>query len=61
MKCLFEHQDLKMFGLKLNKYMKNFHPLEVVSRCSETQLQVVEHLNKIAWWEKCCGNATLHF
>ena len=36
-----------MFGLKLNKYMRNFHPLEVVGRGSETQLQVGENLNKI--------------
>ena len=36
---------LQMFGLKLNKYMSNFHPLEVVGRGSETQLQVGEKLN----------------
>ena len=35
-----------MFGLKLNKYnMGNFHPLEVVSRGSESQLQVGDNLN----------------
>ena len=34
-----------MFGLKLN--ISNFHQLEVVDRGSETQLQVVENLNKI--------------
>ena len=33
-----------MFGLKLNKY-DNFHPLEVVGRASETQLQVGENSN----------------
>ena len=27
-------------------YMSNFHPLEVVGRGSETQLQVSENLNK---------------
>ena len=27
--------------------MSNFQPLEVVDRCSETQPQVVENLNKI--------------
>ena len=36
-------QDLQMFGLKL-KNMSNFHALEVVSRGSETQLQVGENL-----------------
>ena len=33
-----------MFGLQLNKYMCNFHPLEAVGRRSETQLHVGEHL-----------------
>ena len=32
-----------MFGPKLNQYMSNFHPLEVVDRGSETQLQVGEN------------------
>ena len=32
---------LEMFGLKLNS---NFHPLEVVDRGSETQLQVGENV-----------------
>ena len=36
-----KHQDLQMFGLKLNK-LSNFHSLEVVDRDSETQLQVGE-------------------
>ena len=31
-----------MFSLKLNKYISNFQPLEVVGRGSETQLQVGE-------------------
>ena len=30
--------------------MSNFHSLEVVGRGSETQLQVCENLNAIAWW-----------
>ena len=34
-----------MFGLKLNKFMTNFHPLEVVGRGSDSQLQVGENLN----------------
>ena len=34
-----------MFGLKLTKC--HFHPLEVVGRGSETQLQVDEKLNYI--------------
>ena len=33
--------------LNLKKNMSNFHPLEVVGRGSETQLQVGENLNKI--------------
>ena len=39
MKCVPKHQDLQMFGPKLNNYntgMSNFHPLEVVGRGSET-------------------------
>ena len=28
---------------------KKFHPLEVVSRYRETQLQVGENLNKMTW------------
>ena len=35
-----------MFSVKLNKInMSIFHPLEVVSRCSDTQLQVGGNLN----------------
>ena len=34
-----------MFDLKLKKNMGNFHPLKVVSRGSETQLQVGENSN----------------
>ena len=54
MKCVFKLQDLQMFSLKLNKFENvwsqikknviNFHPLEVVGRGSETQLQVGENL-----------------
>ena len=40
---MFKHQDLQMFGFKLNKYMSNFQPLEVVGRGSETQHQVAEN------------------
>ena len=36
-----------MFGLKINKYMSNFQPLEIVDRGSETQPQVVENLNRL--------------
>ena len=37
---MFNHQDLQLFGLKLNVWgpMNNFHSLEVVGRGSETQL-----------------------
>ena len=38
-KYVFKNQDVQMFGVKLNKY-KYFHPLHVVGRGSETQLQV---------------------
>ena len=34
-----------MFAHTLNTYTSNFHPLEVVSRGSETQLQVGENFN----------------
>ena len=46
MKLLFKHQDLQMFGPKLNRInMSTFPPLEIVDRGSETQPQVVENLN----------------
>ena len=45
MECVFEHQDLQIFGLKLNKYVSNFYPLEVVCCVCETQLQIGEQLN----------------
>ena len=50
MKCVFQHQDLQLFCLKLNKYgyflnNLNFHPLEVVARGSVPQLQAGENLN----------------
>ena len=32
--------------------MTNFQPREVVNRCSETQLQVAENLNKLTQQEK---------
>ena len=41
--CVIKHQDLQIFGPKLNKYMSNFQPLEAVDRGSETQLQVAEN------------------
>ena len=41
---MFRHQDLQMFAHKLNKY-GNCHPVEVVDRGSETQLQVGEDVN----------------
>ena len=34
-----------MLGLKLKTNMSNFHPLEIVGRGSETQLQAGENLN----------------
>ena len=32
--------------------MSSFHPLEVVGRGSQTQLQVAENLNKITYQDK---------
>ena len=43
-KSVIKHQKLRRFGLKLNEY-SHFHPLEVVHRGGETQLQVDEKLN----------------
>ena len=39
---MFKYQNRQMLGLK---HMGNFHPLEVLGRGSETQLQVGEKLN----------------
>ena len=36
MKCVFEHLDFQMFGLKLNKN-EEFYSLEVVGCGSKTQ------------------------
>ena len=44
MKRVFKQQDSQLFCFKLIKYC-NFHPLEVVGRGSETQLQAGENLN----------------
>ena len=43
MKLVFKYRGLQMFSLKLTN-MSNFHPLEVVGRSSETQLQVGQNL-----------------
>ena len=40
---MFKHKYLQMFGLKISKNMSDFHPLGVVGRGSETQLQVGEN------------------
>ena len=40
---MLKHQDLQLFGQLDN--ISNFHPLEVVDRGSETQLQVGENFN----------------
>ena len=34
---------------KLTQCWINFHTIEVVGRCSDTQLQVGENLNEISW------------
>ena len=44
MKCMFKHQDLQMFSLKLNRY-EYVRPLEVLGRDTETQLEVDENFN----------------
>ena len=55
-KCMFKHQDLQMFGLKVNKYEQFsptwslvaqilefiFYPLEVVVRYRDRRLQWVK-------------------
>ena len=46
MKCVLKHQDLKINDLIL-KNTPNFHPLAVVDRGSETQLQLGENLTKL--------------
>ena len=40
-KCVLKHQDFQMFGFNETD-MGHCHPLEVVGRGSETQLQVGE-------------------
>ena len=45
-KCVFKHHNLNMLGLKKTN-TSNLHPLEVVDRDSETQLQVDKHSNYI--------------
>ena len=47
-KSVSTSQDLQIFDLKLNKY-EYFHPLQVVGRDSETQLQVGENLNYLTY------------
>ena len=42
-----KHQNLQIFGLKLNKYMSNIYPLEVVGRGSETQIHVGKNVYKL--------------
>ena len=49
--CYWEWNECS--NIKISKYfvwnytnMSNFHPMEVVGRCSETQLQVCEYLNE---------------
>ena len=43
MKCVSNHQDL----CSNLPNMGNFHPLEVLGRGSETQLQAVENFNEL--------------
>ena len=37
---MFKHQHLQTLDLKSTTWVGNFHPLEVVGRGSESQLQV---------------------
>ena len=46
-KCAFKHQDLQLFGLNIKTNMINLQPFEVLGGGSETQLQVIENLNKL--------------
>ena len=46
---MFKDQDSQIFCLKLNKYMSNFYPLEVVDRGSETQSDVVENVKDLIY------------
>ena len=43
-KCVFKHQDLLIFGLKLNN-MSDFYSIEVVYRCRQTQLSLSADVN----------------
>ena len=45
MERVCKHQDSQIFGLKLDIISSIFHPIKVVGRGSETQLQVGENLN----------------
>ena len=47
-----------MLGLKLKKYMSNFHQLEVMDNGSETHHHVGENFNSITWRFKV--KTTLH-
>ena len=39
-KCELKHQELQMFGLKLDTDMSNFQPLEVVGRVSWVKIEM---------------------
>ena len=43
MKYVFKHHDLQMFLVSNLTNMSNFHPLEVVGRGSDAQIQVGEN------------------
>ena len=47
MKCFLKDLIFANVWCQIKQIMYNFHPLEVVSRDSETQLQVAEKINKI--------------
>ena len=44
---MFKHTIFTNVSSQIEQVLSNFHPLEVVCRGSETQLQVGENLNKI--------------
>ena len=50
--------DLQMFRLKLNKY--EFHPLEVVGRGSDTQLQVGDNGKHYQKTSNCVNSYCCH-
>ena len=47
---MFRHEHLQFCGLKLKKYISNFHRREVVGRASETHLLSENYFFLIQWF-----------